>query len=259
MPVAEAIAPIEPSLPTRGRAVFTGPLHLDESATAEEDDFSVPTFAYGSEKRRVIVPVVLFVILVAIMAAVFFYLHSAGNQSFLKAGLARIEGSHASVNSTSAPAASTPAQPPPPASSALTNAAGTLSTSTSPAPVRQAATPPAQTAASGTPPGLNNPKFRYVPANVMEGYLLSAPRPEYPAQARADHIEGQVTLQATISRSGAITGLHAINGPPSLRSAAVAAVRSWRYRPYSVDGQPRDIATTVYVDFTLKPPPVLVH
>jgi TonB family protein len=251
MPVAETFVPIEPSLPIRGRAVFSGPLHLNESAVDEDGDFSVPTFAYGSEKRRVIVPVVLFVILAAIMAGVFFYFHSAGNQSFLKAGLARIEGKPASVNNTSAPAPSTPA---PPASAALPSTTATSST-----PVSEAGTTPAQTAASDTPAGLNNPKFRAVPANVMEGHLLSAPRPEYPAQARANHVEGQVALQATISRAGAIISLHAINGPPSLRSAAVAAVRNWRYRPYSVDGQPQDVATTVYVDFTLKPPPVLVH
>lgn len=250
MPVAEEIAPIEPSLPTRGRAVFAGPLHLNEPATDEDDDFSAPTFAYGSEKRRVIIPVVLFVILAAIVAAAFFYLHSAGNRSFLKAELARIEGKQ------SLPASSTTPAIPLPASPVVSNAAATSSIPTPPAPASEAATTPAP---SDAPPAPNNQKFRHVPANVMEGYLLSAPRPEYPTQARADHVEGQVALQATISKSGAITSLHVIKGPPSLLSAAVAAVRNWRYRPYSVDGNPQDVVTTVYVDFTLKPPPVLVH
>ncbi|MEO6816630.1 MAG: TonB family protein [Edaphobacter sp.] len=268
VPIAEEIAPIEPSLPTRARAVFAGPLHLKELEADEEDDTSSPTFAYGSEKRRVIVPVVLFVILAAIAAAVFFYFHSAGNQSFLKAGLARIEGKQANLNSNSAPAASeSPTNP----SAVASNPAGDSSipsppaSQPNPAASESASVPMAASDATNATPSSdtshasNDSKFRYVPASVMEGYLLSAPRPEYPVQARADHVEGQVAMQATISRSGAITSLHVIKGPPSLLSAAVAAVRTWRYRPYSVDGEPQDVATTVYVDFTLKPPPVLVH
>lgn len=274
---AKESLPIEPPLPTRGRAIFSGPLHLDDAETteAEDDDFSSPTFAYGTEERRSIVPfVIIFIVLAVIIAAAFFYFRSAQNQSFLKAGLARIEGNHfegnhSRPNSASVPAASVPVATPSTNSSSTSNA---IAASSTPPPsasrsIQVASTPahvPASDAASPTafpdaPPVSNNPKFRYVPANVMEGYLLSAPRPEYPAQARMNHIEGQVVLQASISKSGAITSLHVIKGPPSLRSAAVAAVRTWRYKPYSVNGQPQDVATTVYVEFTLRPPPALVH
>jgi protein TonB len=93
----------------------------------------------------------------------------------------------------------------------------------------------------------------------MEGYLLSAPRPEYPARARMDHIQGQVAMQVTISKHGAIQTLHVIKGPSALRTAAIDAVRTWRYRPYMVEGTPQDVATTVYVDFNLNPPPAIVH
>ncbi|WP_373694162.1 energy transducer TonB [Edaphobacter paludis] len=74
-----------------------------------------------------------------------------------------------------------------------------------------------------------------------------------------DHIEGQVALQATISRSGSIETLHVVKGPPSLRGAAIDAVRHWRYRPYTADGQAVKVATMVYVDFTLRPPPAMAH
>jgi protein TonB len=93
----------------------------------------------------------------------------------------------------------------------------------------------------------------------MEAYLLSAPRPEYPPQARIDHIEGQVALQATISKTGSIETLHVIKGPQSLRSAAIDAVRNWRYKPYLADSQPIEVDTIVYVDFSLRPPPVIVQ
>ena len=273
LPVAEEMPAVEPLLPTstRGRAVFSGPLHLDEYRADEDDDFSAPTFAYGTEKRRSIVPVAIFIILAAIAAAAFFYIHSTRGQALLQAGLARFKGSQSHLNSSSAPAASTPASaaspasivagtsstPPPPTGqpAAPAGAAATASTPTTPA----ASDGVSSAAPSGTQPISNNPKVMYVSANVMEGYLLSAPRPDYPAQARRDHVEGQVALQATISRAGAITTLHVIKGPSLLRSAAVAAVRTWRYKPYSVNGQAQDVATTVYVDFTLRPPPVIVH
>ena len=93
----------------------------------------------------------------------------------------------------------------------------------------------------------------------MEGRLLSAPRPQYPSQARLDHVEGQVALQATISKTGSVETLHVINGPRPLRAAAVDGVRNWRYTPYSVDGKAVKVATTVYVDFNLRPPPAIVH
>jgi protein TonB len=88
----------------------------------------------------------------------------------------------------------------------------------------------------------------------MEGYLLSAPGPEYPETARAAHIEGTVTLEAIISKSGSVQTLRAVKGPQPLRAAAIDAVRYWRYKPYSVDGRPVEVATTVYVRFGTQQP-----
>lgn len=270
--VAQENLPIEPSLPIRGRAIFSGPLHLEEADTVEEDDFSSPTFAFGTENKRSFLPLVLFIVLAVIVAAGFFYVYSTGSLPSLKAGLARLEGKQSQGSSGPSPGVSGSEAHPPAASDSSSAGVSSPPSPSASQPNRatgEAASPPAHTASSdgaspavssGTPAAIpNNPKFRYVPANVMEGYLLSAPRPEYPAQARTNHIEGQVVLQASISRSGSITSLHVIKGPPSLRSAAIAAVRTWRYRPYSVNGQPQDVTTTVYVDFNFRPPPALVR
>ena len=93
----------------------------------------------------------------------------------------------------------------------------------------------------------------------MEGYLLSAPKPQYPPLARANHIQGSVSLQATISKTGSIETLHVMKGPQPLLGAAVDAVRNWQYKPYSIDSQPVEVTTTVYVDFSLKPPPAKAY
>jgi protein TonB len=60
-----------------------------------------------------------------------------------------------------------------------------------------------------------------------------------------------VVLQATISKTGAIEGLHVVSGPAMLQGAAVDAVRTWRYRPYLLSGEPVEVETTVNVIFTL--------
>jgi protein TonB len=60
-----------------------------------------------------------------------------------------------------------------------------------------------------------------------------------------------VVLQATISKTGTIENLRVLNGPAMLQDAAMQAVRTWRYRPYLLDGEPVEVETTVNVIFSL--------
>lgn len=85
----------------------------------------------------------------------------------------------------------------------------------------------------------------------MAGNLLEKTPPQYPAIAKAARIQGTVVLQATIAKTGLIQNLRVISGPPMLQQAAVDAVRSWRYKPYLLNGQPVDVETTINVVFNL--------
>jgi protein TonB len=58
-------------------------------------------------------------------------------------------------------------------------------------------------------------------------------------------------LQATISKAGGIENLRVVSGPPMLQQAALDAVRSWRYKPYLLNGDPVEVETTVNVVFNL--------
>ena len=91
-----------------------------------------------------------------------------------------------------------------------------------------------------------------VSSGVMAGNLISSPPPEYPKFASFAHIEGQVILQAVVSRNGTVTAIHVLSGHHLLRGAAIAAVRRWRYRPYFLNGKPTDVATIVTVNFHLR-------
>jgi protein TonB len=87
---------------------------------------------------------------------------------------------------------------------------------------------------------------------VVEGLLLHKTMPIYPPIAVASRTQGTVILQATISRNGTIENLHVASGPAMLQQAAMDAVRSWRYRPYLLNGEPVEVETTVNVVFKLQ-------
>jgi periplasmic protein TonB len=90
-----------------------------------------------------------------------------------------------------------------------------------------------------------------ISSGVMEGQKLSGADPRYPAIAIAARVQGIVVLAATISRTGTIENLRVVAGPPMLAPAAEEAVRTWRYRPYSLNGEPVEVETTVRVVFHL--------
>jgi protein TonB len=95
------------------------------------------------------------------------------------------------------------------------------------------------------------PKKPVISSGVMEGHKLSGVNPRYPTIAIASHVQGTVVLAATISRTGTIENLRLLSGPPMLTVAAEDAVRTWRYRPYMLNGEPVEVETTVNVIFHL--------
>jgi protein TonB len=93
------------------------------------------------------------------------------------------------------------------------------------------------------------PKRLVVSQGVSLGMLQSQIEPVYPMIARRARVQGRVTLRAIISAQGAIESLQVIDGHPMLVSAAMDAVRQWRYKPYMLSGQPVEVETTVFVNF----------
>lgn len=92
----------------------------------------------------------------------------------------------------------------------------------------------------------------HLPSKLVEGNLIYKSIPPYPIIAKTAHIDGTVELQATISKTGTIENLRVMSGPAMLRQAAIDAVKTWRYRPYLLNGQPVEVETTVDVIFKLE-------
>jgi len=98
-------------------------------------------------------------------------------------------------------------------------------------------------------PTIAAPKRIRISTGISEGMLTHRVEPLYPLIAQRAKIEGSVELKAIISKEGTIEGLQRITGHPLLVTAAMDAVRQWRYRPYMLNGEPLEVETTVVVNF----------
>jgi periplasmic protein TonB len=88
-------------------------------------------------------------------------------------------------------------------------------------------------------------------SQMSEGDLVHKILPVYPPLARTARIQGQVVLQAVISKQGVIENLKVLAGHPMLVPAAKEAVRQWRYRPYILNNEPVEVETQITVNFSL--------
>jgi protein TonB len=88
-----------------------------------------------------------------------------------------------------------------------------------------------------------------ISAGVADGMILRKTPPVYPKFAQDAHITGKVVLKATITRQGTIEGVQVLSGPKILAPAAVEAVKTWKYKPYTLDNQPVAVETDITIVF----------
>jgi TonB family protein len=105
-------------------------------------------------------------------------------------------------------------------------------------------------AAKGDAPQVVAPEVR-VPADEMQKLLMHKVDPEYPAAARQEKLQGVIVLDVVVGRDGSVLETRPLNGPDVLAQAAMAALRWWKFEPYSVQGKPAVVETTVAVEFKL--------
>jgi protein TonB len=107
---------------------------------------------------------------------------------------------------------------------------------------------------SSTPvavPKVATPQRVRVSQGVSQGLLIRKVQPPYPPLARQARIQGNVVLQAEISKDGTIQNLRLISGHPMLAPSAIEAVKQWRYKPYFLNGEPVEVETQITVIFSL--------
>lgn len=101
------------------------------------------------------------------------------------------------------------------------------------------------------PPKTAGPSRIRVGGNVQQASLIRQVQPSYPPLAKAAHVSGTVVLHAIIAKDGTIEHLEFQSGPAMLMTAAMDAVRQWRYKPTMLNGEPVEVDTQITVVFTL--------
>jgi protein TonB len=80
---------------------------------------------------------------------------------------------------------------------------------------------------------------------------LSKVIPDYPLAAKQMRLAGRVEVEVFIDTDGNVEKARVLNGNPLLSSAAVAALKKWKFTPFSTEGKATRVVTTISFDFKL--------
>ncbi|MDE2927817.1 MAG: TonB family protein [Acidobacteriota bacterium] len=88
----------------------------------------------------------------------------------------------------------------------------------------------------------------HVGTNIMADKLIHRVDPEIPSGLEGDGPLGLIILSVVVGKNGKVqqvTVVRGDKGDPRLDSAAVKAVKQWRYEPYVYQGKPITVRTTI--------------
>ena len=89
-----------------------------------------------------------------------------------------------------------------------------------------------------------------VSAGITEGLKIHDVMPNYLPIARENRVQGELALRAVIDKTGSISRVCITKAlGAGLDDMMVNTVRQWKYRPYTLNGEPIEIQTTVKTSF----------
>lgn len=88
-------------------------------------------------------------------------------------------------------------------------------------------------------------------AGSLVQYATSQSKPIYPTAAKVVRATGVVRVDVTVDEKGEVTEVQKLSGPMMLQSAAREAIKKWRFRPFTRDGQPVKAVGFVNFNFAL--------
>lgn len=109
---------------------------------------------------------------------------------------------------------------------------------------------PASVTGSQSSPS-TTPKKVEIASGIMAGNKLTGDNPHYPEAAKKAKVQGTVVLDAVISKEGNIENLHVVSGPKELQAPSLDAVKTWKYKPYMLNGEDTQVETTINVVYSL--------
>ena len=95
-------------------------------------------------------------------------------------------------------------------------------------------------------------KTEVLSARESSRLLFNQVKPDYPAVARTNYIEGQVQVELLVGPDGHVRKAHVLHGNAILAASALQAIHHWMYRPFLTGRGPTPFCTQVKVVFDLK-------
>jgi periplasmic protein TonB len=92
-----------------------------------------------------------------------------------------------------------------------------------------------------------------VGGDVKAPVVLNRAEPQYTEVARKARITGVVVVEAVIDKTGHVDEVKVLKGlPMGLSEAAEEAVKKWKFKPGTLNGEPVDVIFSLTVNFTLQ-------
>lgn len=93
--------------------------------------------------------------------------------------------------------------------------------------------------------------FDQQPTDVDLGQAIRKVTPGYPFQARLERVEGDVVIEATLSKAGEVVSIKSISGPTALIEASTQAAQGWRFTPTTLSGEPVEASARMTFKYDL--------
>jgi Gram-negative bacterial TonB protein C-terminal len=89
-----------------------------------------------------------------------------------------------------------------------------------------------------------------VASGVIAGSKIGGAEPVYPVSAKQHRLSGSVVMHALIGWDGRVRQLNLVSYTEGdFAISALAAVRTWTYKPYILNGNPTDVDTTITANY----------
>ena len=79
--------------------------------------------------------------------------------------------------------------------------------------------------------------------------LVRAVPAVYPLEARERRIIGTVVLKVLVNKEGNVVKATVVSGPPVFSASALDAIKEWKFKPATLQGQPVETTTKIRLNF----------
>ncbi len=90
------------------------------------------------------------------------------------------------------------------------------------------------------------------PEGSQELQLVRTVPAVYPPEARERRIVGTVVLKVLVNKEGNVVKATVVSGPPVFSASALDAVKEWKFKPATLQGQPVETMTQIRLNFSDK-------